>query len=98
MNILTKRTGERSTFAQILHVGVFRGAHSVIFRQQNTQNTELQLTVSQTCQGRSDVVFFVVPSSTDTAWGGVRHPRCLVLVFGRTAAAQHGPSNQAQGG
>lgn len=87
MNNLTKRTGERSTFAQNLHVGVFRGAHPVIFRQQNTYTQHRTTTVSQTCQDSSDVVFFVVPSSTDAAWGGVRHPRCLVLVLGRTAAA-----------
>lgn len=45
----------------------------------------------------SDVIFAVVPS--DAAWGGVGHPGGLVLLlFGRTAGAQHGPSDDEKSG
>lgn len=48
----------------------------------------------------SNIVLPVVPSTcAGAAWGGVGHPRWLVLLlFWRAAGAQHGPANQEQGG
>lgn len=89
---VAKKQNVRQYIHSSLQIGVSFGAFPFHFSSKKTQhNVQKQKTVHIAVTD-SDVIFAVVPAAAP--WGRVGHPGGLVLLlFGWTAGAQHGPSD-----